>query len=657
MRPVPVTAISSAYPSFTQRSACALALLAGLCVGAHAQDKAKDAPTPSTPVLVVEHMGLSSMMVDGKDQAFKRALEMITARVDELPGQIPDMSPEASRYINLALRTLARPTRFAATYTSGAPTGGLYNYGFQLSTLMDSKEQAEDLHRSVRTLMDMADIEINLKPSQRFASMVEGPAGIGTLAMGPRASGAEGQGPWRFETHFGTIGDPDGAAATLPAVTGMTPMIRGRIDLSGLTPAVKMLQGMAKNEPEAQEAIEMARGFGLFGADGVKAHFAAGTTDTHTVSRLVIENAAAHKAQWYLNDQPLSAESIAAIPADAITATMLRADFDWLNDLINFAKGHEPDIGDALEDFHEFTGVELQNDLIANIGGAVGFYQAPSTGGGGMLSSVLLVSFKDREKFVAAHDKLVKLAHNLADEHFPLGPGHIRFTPWTDQGNTMISLRFNGLPVPLELTYAPLKDWLVISITPQGAMVAARQATGKGDRGLRSSPTLGPTLESLPANATGFSVTDTRAKLADGYGIISLVGSAVSNMVRSPHEARDPGVIVPTFNELAKDVKPSLTWMHWDDGRFVIESKGDRSMLVNAAASVGGFASQMGNMLPMLPGIAEELDRMAVGRPQGLGELASVLAPAAPARVDPLQWAMRQMLPTMPRQQPAVAGR
>jgi hypothetical protein len=642
----------------------AVANLASLAGTGHAfqpQDApaAPPLPTPSTTVLVVEHAGLDRLLVDAKDQGLARALGMMTARIDELPGEIPDMDASIARTINLALRTVTKPTRFAATYTSGAPLGGFYNYGLQLSVLMDSKAQADELQQKLQGLMDLSDLRLNLKPSTRFPAMLEGPAGIGTLAMGPRAAGAEGAGPWRYEMHFGTIGEPDAASASLPAITGMNPTIRARLDLSGLTPAVKMLQGMANNEPEALEMIGLARTYGLYGPTGIKAQFASGYTETHAVSRLVIENAAEYKDRWYLHEGSISAEAIRAIPSDCVTATMLRADFDWLNDLINFGKAQQPDLIDALEEFQEFTGVELQSDLIANIGGTVGYYQSFSTGGGGVLSSVLLVSFKNRDKFVAAHDKLVRLAHNLADEHLPIGPGYIRFTPWTDGETTLLSLRFNGLPVPLELTYAPLKDWLVISLTPQGAMVAARQASGKGDAGLRAHPTLGPAMAALPASVTGFSVTDTRAKVADGYGLVSLMGSAIANMVRSPRDpaSREPGFVVPPYNELVKDVKPSLLWMTWDDGQYVIESKGDRSWLVQITASLGGFASQMGNLLPaMMPAIGEALDDMAMHTGWPVGEMAGLIRAREEAWVhDPLAWMAGRMMPTIARPMPIVA--
>lgn len=626
-----------------------LALWAGLAVSvgvggaalgqAAGAAPAKEPATPSTTLLVVEHTGLANLLVDPKDQALKRALAMLPARVNELPREIHEMPAEAAGYINMALSTLARPTRFAATYTNGAPTGGFFNYGLMLSLGAEGEQDAQKLHGMVQMLMKEAEVPVRFKPSTRYATMLEGPvAGVGSLAYGPRAG--EG-GAWRYDVQFGTVGEPDAVVSTLPKVSGATAWLRGRLDLSGLTPAVKMLKGAAKNEPEAIEMIEKARDYGLYGADGVKASFSIGHTDTHSVSKLMIEDAARHADHWYLNKETLSERDFKAVPSDATSAMLMKADFNWLQDLINLGKAHEPDFIDALEQFHEHTGVELQNDLIANIGGTIGFYTSTSTGGGGLLSGVALLSFKNRDAFVAAHDKLVAHAHALIDEHLPLGPGYIRVTPWKDGATQLFSLRFNGLPVPLEITYAPLKDFLVVALTPQAAVVGARQALGQGDGGLASNELFTasiPTMKGLGA----VSFSDPRRSIADGYGVLTLLGSAISNAVRSPRDpTREPGMIVPTYAELVKGAKPTVSWTYWDGANYVMEARGDRSVLVQMAAASGSFLGSIGGMVPaMLPALEKmDIDGLVRGEawtPAMTGDLAGSLErwlPWSPQRV------------------------
>ncbi len=626
-----------------------LALWAGLAVSvgvggaalgqAAGAAPAKEPATPSTTLLVVEHTGLANLLVDPKDQALKRALAMLPARVNELPREIHEMPAEAAGYINMALSTLARPTRFAATYTNGAPTGGFFNYGLMLSLGAEGEQDAQKLHGMVQMLMKEAEVPVRFKPSTRYATMLEGPvAGVGSLAYGPRAG--EG-GAWRYDVQFGTVGEPDGVVATLPKVSGATAWLRGRLDLSGLTPAVKMLKGAAKNEPEAIEMIEKARDYGLYGPDGVKASFSIGHTDTHSVSKLMIEDAARHADHWYLNKETLSERDFKAVPSDATSAMLMKADFNWLQDLINLGKAHEPDFIDALEQFHEHTGVELQNDLIANIGGTIGFYTSTSTGGGGLLSGVALLSFKNRDAFVAAHDKLVAHAHALIDEHLPLGPGYIRATPWKDGETQLFSLRFNGLPVPLEITYAPLKDFLVVALTPQAAVVGARQALGQGDGGLASNELFTasiPTMKGLGA----VSFSDPRRSIADGYGVLTLLGSAISNAVRSPRDpTREPGMIVPTYAELVNGAKPTVSWTYWDGANYVMEARGDRSVLVQMAAASGSFLGSIGGMVPaMLPALEKmDIDGLVRGEawtPAMIGDLAGSLErwlPWSPQRV------------------------
>jgi hypothetical protein len=601
--------------------------------------KAKEPATPNTNILVIEHTGLANLLVDPKDQAFKRALGMLTARIDELPGEIDQMPPEAAGGINMALTVLARPARLAATYTAGAPTGGFFNYGMMLSLGAQGQEEAQKLHAMVQMLMNQADVPVKFKPSTRFETMLEGSVmGVGSLAYGPRAVGDAAKGDWRYEVQFGTIHDPDAVSASLPVMTGATPWLRGRLDLSGLTPAVKMLRGAAKNEPDAQGMLDLAKSYGLYGPEGIKASFSVGHTQTHTVSKFVIENATRFTDKWYLNTQTLGDKDFRAVPADATCAMLMKADFNWLQGLLELGVEREPDLGAALAQFKEQTGVDFRNDLIANVGGTVGFYKSLGTGGGGLLSGVALLSFKDRDKFVQAHDKLVTLAHALVDEHLPLGPGYVRVTPWKDGETQLFSLRFNGLPVPLELTYAPLKDWLVVAITPQAAMVAARQAQGKGDAGLAANKLFTgsmPTLDGLGA----VTFTDSRRAIADGYGVLSMMGSAIANAVRSPSVAggpqRDPGVIVPTFQELVRDAKPSVSWLSWDGPHYVVEARGDRSLLVQMAAWGGSLTSALPAMMPMMQGMEgmDINDLVRMDNPEWPGGVLQALMPWTPSGV------------------------
>jgi hypothetical protein len=110
---------------------------------------------------------------------------------------------------------------------------------------------------------------------------------------------------------------------------------------------------------------------------------------------------------------------------------------------------------------------------------------------------------------------------------------------------------------------------------------------------------------------TGFSYSDTARNLGDGYMVMSMLGSAISNAMRSPTDpTREPGMIVPVFNDLKKDVKPAVGFTYWRGDDLVTESHADRSVLVTGT-------SLAGTVVKVLPLVA--IPALASARNGGLG--------------------------------------
>ena len=94
---------------------------------------------------------------------------------------------------------------------------------------------------------------------------------------------------------------------------------------------------------------------------------------------------------------------------------------------------------------------------------------------------------------------------------------------------------------------------------------------------------------------------DTPRMLKDGYGMMNLACSALTNGTRSRVDsARSAGVIMPPYHELMRGAKASVSVSRVDGRDYVTEGRGDRSMLVNMTGMVGLV---MGNPLLMaIPG-------------------------------------------------------
>lgn len=577
------------------RSALALVAFVGVLVSASAwgQPAGKAADQPATKIqtlLVAERADLSQILVDPRDQKLREALAMIPARINELPGEVPGFDPKAAVAITTILATFGRPGRLGITVNAGNPADGMFGYGLVISAFAKDQKDAEALHTQVKSLLEGANLPPAPTGPKRFESMddVQLPGGMGRLSFGPRKS-TEG---WRYEVVIGTLDNPDPAWSNLPkpSIEGVTPFARGTFDFAGLTPAATMMATFAGNQnPQLQQMIREMGKSGFYGDKAMKVHFEYGYTPTESRGRVSVEGAGMYKDRLYLSSEPLLPADFAAVPADATMATVSRGDLTFLDALIDSAASNGAPVEQMLAQVKEQTGVDLREDVIRALGGTTAYYLSDSTGGGGIGSLVAMMTYKDRARFIAAQEKLRDFANSMLGQVPNVGK-YITLTPWKEEGFDLMSLRFSGLPVPLEITCATTEKWLIGGLTPQAVVAAARQVSGKGDKGLLENPKFASIAKGKPV--VGASFVDGPRMMKTGYPIISMLGSAIANGVRSPSSSavgrgREVGMIVPTFNDLAKEARSSVMLNYWNGDNYVIDSYGDRSVLVSGAAGVG----------------------------------------------------------------------
>jgi len=200
------------------------------------------------------------------------------------------------------------------------------------------------------------------------------------------------------------------------------------------------------------------------------------------------------------------------------------------------------------------------------------------------------MTIEDQDAFSGAIHKLTTMANRVIMEEADMPAQYVRFDTWSDSsGAELITLRFPGLPVPLELSMAFTDDWFIAAPTPQAAVAAARQAMGKGDGGLTSNPRFASVFKGHGEGATSVKFVDTARTIRSGYPMLTLLGSGISNMVRSPHDAgaREPGMIVPLYHDLAKNAVPSVHITRWAGDDLVTTTFGDRSLWVQTGGSAG----------------------------------------------------------------------
>ncbi len=550
------------------------------------------------PFLVIDHAGLGSLIADPRDQGLAEALAMLPARIGELPAEIDDMPPEAAGYLQLALQTIARPARVAITYEGDNPSGGFFGYGFIASIDCKDKADADAIQDAIleltKQIAENSGGELKFTDSDRFENMQQIMLPFGLVSFGPRRDGDT----WRYELIVGTINDPDEAFTDLPQIIDARdyqPFVRGQLDLSTLTPAARLVTNFAgADAPEAAEYIERFEQMGLVGEDAIKVDFESGRTPEMTMSRAVVRGAAKYATALSLPQGHVTRAELKAIPRDTYSVIIGKADFDSIQRTLDNLDEQGLPVYEALDDFEDATHVNLIEDVFANLGGTFAMYNAESTGGGSLLSTVVMVTVKDRARFTKAIGRLAKAANRAIDEDED-GPGkYIELVPWHMDDTQLLSLHFPGLPVPLEMTFAMSEDWFIAALTPQAAMAAAIQADGMGDAGLTANRRFAPFYEKYGQDATSLSFVDSAKTLRAGYPFLNLISSAIANGVRSPGEAddREPGMILPLYNTLKSDhVVPMVRITRWDGDDLVTTMWNDSSLWVQAGSGLGAASA------------------------------------------------------------------
>ncbi|MCH8271095.1 MAG: hypothetical protein IH985_07790 [Planctomycetes bacterium] len=540
----------------------------------------------SRVVISFSHAGLPAFMADEKDRPLAEALALFPVRWDEISREIPGMDPQIATLINTAIVALARPTRLAIVSNPDNADGGAWGYGLIASVQVEDKRDAERMDAIVRDLLAQVNLPSEPRPSDRFEGMMELQVPpVGLAAFGQR----EADDGWRYEFLIGSVGDPDSYFKTAPGLDGFTEVANFRIDAGGLEPLMALAPIFAQGNEEATEAIQQFQQMDLMGDDPVALDIRVGYTDNEAIAYTTIENARKLGDFMQFPRGALSMADLAVVPADAEFAWVGRGDFAFVADAIADMAESGVEVDEALAAFEEFTGVDPVADIFDSLGGTMAVYTSDTTGGGSLLSAVALISFKDRQRFVDAMNRLVEVGNNAAEEiPIPISTVSITLAQWQHDGIDLLSLRFPGLPVPLELAAAMTNDWLIVGISPQAVIAAAAQASGGGDS-ILNNPLF---AQAFPRGKSLLSISfmSPDRLLRDGYPYVNMLCTGVANLMRSSEEPdRVPDLLMPVFHDLARGVRAQVEFSYWAGPDLVTETHSDRSAVVTASIAAGGI--------------------------------------------------------------------
>ncbi|MEO1584733.1 MAG: hypothetical protein AAFR96_09205 [Planctomycetota bacterium] len=595
-----------------------LAAAAAFAASTAASQQAEGDP----PLVDVRFQGLAEVTPAPKDADAHATLMSLGSRLRLLPREVPDMDFDRTWIDSLwrlgtasGALTIYADEPIPAVSLSLAPEGGTEGIMPSLAEILDhigSDEHMRNEDGSLRIELDDEWLHIS----------------------GVRI---EGRDALSFR-----IGDEPNAQLTpqrfgLPA--NAEPVVSMSIELGAM---LGMLEDLIRDEdPDAFDQIDQ---FGFLDAGDAALTFATGTSgETGFAAGRLTE-----ARPWlgrFIGDGSFELDDLQAVPADATAVVGASFEPAWIADIINAIS--EQTGRDLLAQVRDGFGIDLEEGLLNNVGPRWMYYLSDSTGGGGVLSLVLIAEVRDEEAFLRTQAAAMVHANQFGSA---LARGYARTREWTLGDRTVWSAVFPGLPVPIEPTWTIADGKLIAALTPIGLSGAVGQL--ESDTSVTDNAAFRRALgDRWPADPVAqFAFTDTARFARKGYGGASLAASALSNAARQPFNMNaEPGMVMPSFAALTDGIVPAGVTVSWSGDDLVLRGTADASALVQIAATLGqssGWQSYyspamgLGVLLPAL-GKARESARQMQSSVQLRGIITAAIVyetdnPGKPITIDAL---------------------
>lgn len=531
----------------------------------------------SEPLLDVRFAGLYEVTPHEKDRALHDAMRGVMARLGDLRAEM-DLEADQASAIALGWSLL-----------SGGLTLRIESFEKGPKAVLVSRPGAEDapsVFRRLHSLLESSGMAVEQEAGD--ALLVESPAGPVRVTMDRLSVSVRVGEVGQVRTEIESDGLPGGAA----------PIASGRIDLGAIMAMVgPQIENAMQDMPPGVFAQWMSPEAPVIG-------FSMGVSDgrLHLTQRAYdAEDAMA--ASGVTPGVVFSADDFLRIPSDAVRLYAQPIDVDIylaLLDVLGAQAGEDP-----LAELDRLLGLDLREDLLAHVGSKLMIYQAESTGGGGLFSTVALIELTDAEAFAASHARMVE---SINRQGLDMARGYLRVRDWTVRGAddvTAYTLVTPGLPVPIEVSWAVVDNVLVKAVSRHGLEIAVQRV--RTDRGRGGSILDNPdfsraVVERLPrGGAATVSFVDAPRLARKGYGLASVAMTMLANAVRSPDAPdRVEGPLMPAYAQFIAGIEPSATIGWWDGEDFRSHAVMDASFVVGMAATLGSLADLQSLAIPMI---------------------------------------------------------
>lgn len=550
-------------PILTAVTAVSAGLLAQAAI---AQDDA--------PLVDVRFRGVSEIEPAAKDAAAHRTLLSLGSRLRLLPREIPGFDVDRAT-MDAAWRLATGSGGLQVWSDRGKPT---------FSIALAPAGGTEGVLAAIENFFE------ENAPEGEYARNEDG-----TLRV-------DSPGGW---IQFGAdrVGDRDALAIRLNEAP-LAPLDPQRFDLpAGTEPLLSMSIGVGEGvgvlrdviEQEEPDALAQIERFGFLDAGDARLTVALGASDDLAIVSARLTEAKPWLGRFF-GEASFTRDNLAVVPADATVVAASCVDLAWTLDVM---QAISEDTGrDFIREVREGFGIDLDSGVLANVGPRWIYYQSDTTGGGGVLSGVLVAELRDPDAFARTHAAALVHANQFGSA---LGRGYARTREWQLDGGTVWSAVFPGLPVPFEPSWTIAGDRLLIAATTASLTAAVAQLDAAGS--VLDNPLFQQAVgDRWPADAVmQISFIDTPRFAAKGYGSANLAASALANAARQPfNAAAEPGTIMPSYAAFTQGIRPLGAITTWDGDDLVQRASMDSSALVQIAAAVGQSSGWQSMYVPAM---------------------------------------------------------
>ena len=529
------------------------------------------------PMFEYHSVGLYGWPTAEKDQRFFDALKIFRSRLMDLAVEL-DLEPFQGQAMVTGWDLLNSNTALRLEFTENGPSASM--------VFEPGSGSAESLYVQLTGFADMA--ELGLSELSPTSSEMMGP-------MGPIGFAHDDSMVWL------SMGDGDVVSMDIPQGDlhdGVTPVMSGQIDIGTMIEMFAPQEFIEEIKDAAGMGMGMNPAMAFLSEDAPLIEFGVGVTDTemHMASRLIGLGAIDGAAMT--DEFSFEADVFERVPEDTVRLSAFQTN---MGDMMGYIEMMMEEIGnDEYAQMSEEIGVDVIADIFGNFGERGMFYMSESTGGGGLLSSVVMLEIKDSDAFGEAHMTLIDKLNELAVEEID---GYVHVQAYEINGVPAFTFTVPGLPIPLEPSWAIADDTVIIALSPGSLEIAVAQNGGHMKSSILNNSAFQEAVIAKMPNGEAHTVSyyDAPRLAKKGYGMTSMFASAVANAARSPSNPdRVMGSLIPSYSNFTNGIAAGGMVSWWDGDDFCSYYTGDESILVQLSAGLGTVADVQGLVIPAL---------------------------------------------------------